>query len=202
MPLTAKWVAVLLTSAAAFTLTLPAHAQMSAADLKKQIQQRAGNIEEFRLLLNDPDQTVRLAALDVMLKSNDIAMRELAYGVCFNSADEAMRVVCLKNRFADLTTVGVQIGKIDSPSDTQSKALKEWGGIYNFEISEFDEKTGTFKTRGTHRAGTGQINGTGLVLSQAYCDGQLRLGEGGRMEGELGCRSNWTGTYPVFIQLQ
>ena len=157
-------------------------------------------------MLNDPDQTVRLAALDVMLKDDDIAMRELAYGICFNSADQAMRSVCLKNRFADLKTVGFKITEIEESSDDkqrekQRKAVEDWGGVYSFQIAEFDEKTGQFTSKGTYKQGTGQITGVTVVLSQAYCKGTLTLVDGGVLEGKLGCTASWKGTYHGHINL-
>lgn len=177
-------------------------AEMTAEALKQQIQERSGKIQEFRALLNDPDQTVRLAALDVMLKSDDIAMRELAYGMGFNSADEAMRAVCLKNKFADQKLISIKIADISSPSDKQKKALDDWGGIYAFEVKTFDEKTGQFTSAGHYRNGTGQLNGTRLEFSQPHCNGSFQLIDGAVLAGELGCRGGWSGKFEGQIGLQ
>jgi len=178
-------------------------AAVDADALKQQIQQRAQHIQEFRDLLNDPDQTIRLAALDAMLKSDDLAMREMAYGICFNSADETMRVVCLKNRLADLQTVTVQVDEIDNPTKQQQKALNDWGGVYSFEIKDYDEKTGQFTCAGgSYRNGKGQVAGSGIEFSQQYCQGSFRLVDGGVLEGDLGCVRGWLGTYPGRIRLQ
>ena len=177
-------------------------AEVTAEALKQQIQERSGKIQEFRALLNDPDQTVRLAALDVMLKSDDIAMRELAYGMGFNSADEAMRAVSLKNKFADQQMISVKISAIASPSDSQKKALGDWGGIYSFNVKGFDDKTGQFTTAGSYRKGTGQLNGTRMEFSQNYCNGTFQLGDGAMLAGELGCTGGWAGTYAGQISLQ
>ncbi len=177
-------------------------AESAAEALKRQIQERSGNMKEFRALLNDPDQTVRLAALDVMLKSDDVAMRELAFGVCFSSADEAMRAVCLKNKFADQKMISIKISDISSPSDTQKKALQDWGGIYTFTIKSFDEKTGQFVTKGQYVNGTGQLNGTRIEFAQAYCNGTFELSDGAVLKGELGCRGSWAGNFDGQIHLQ
>lgn len=191
--------AIVLTLGAAHSV----RAETSAEALKQKIQQRSQNIKEFRALLNDPDQTVRLAALDTMLKSDDIAMRELAYGICFNSADQAMRVVCLKNRFSDLQTLAIKIGEIDDPTDQQAKALAAWGGVYNCAIKDYDEKTGRFSCGGSsYYQGDGQITGTTVVLSARYCNVSMKLDEDGVLEGELGCNGNWSGTYPGRVRLQ
>jgi hypothetical protein len=180
----------------------PGQAELTADALKQQIQERSGNIQEFRALLNDPDQTVRLAALDVMLKSDDIAMRELAYGMGFNSADEAMRAVALKNKFADQKIISIKIADVSSPSDSQKKALDSWGGTYSFDVKSFDEKTGQFTTVGNYRKGTGQLNGTRIEFSHPYCNGAFTLADGAVLTGELGCTGNWSGKFEGSINLQ
>ena len=193
---------VLFVSCALLALSGIAVAETSAEALKRQIQERSAKIKEFRALLNDPDQTVRLAALDVMLKSEDLAMRELAYGVGFSSADDAMRAVCLRNKLADLTTVAIKIADISSATDQQKKALTDWGGVYTFELKSYDEKSGQFATAGSYKKGKGQVTGTGIEFAQNYCTGSFTLGEGAELVGELGCKGGWGGTYPGSIRLQ
>jgi hypothetical protein len=184
-------------------LSLPGvlSAETTAEALKQQIQQRSEKIKDFRALLNNPDQATRLAALDVMLKSDDLAMRELAYGVGFNSADDAMRAVCLKNKLADLQTIAIKISEINAPSKTQQKGLAAWGGIYSFDLKDYDEKTGRFGTAGTHKNGNGQVSGIGLEFYQKLCSGSFKLSDGNLLEGELGCSGGWSGTYPGQIRL-
>lgn len=190
--------------AAALVVVLPSvvAAEDNAEALLAKIQARAEKIKEFRALLNNPDQTVRLAALDVMLKSSDIAMRELAYGVCFNSADQAMRGVCLINKMADLQTVAIKIDEIADPSDSQKKAISDWGNSYAFTIKDVDEKTGRFETKGSYRNGAGQISGTGIEFVQNYCSGSFVLSDSAVLIGELGCSGGWAGTFPGRIRLQ
>ncbi len=181
-----------------------AFAETSAEQLKQRIQARSQRIAEFRALLNDPDQTVRLAALDEMLGSDDVAMRELAFGVCFNSADQAMRAICLRRKFADLGTINVEFPGTAGQewSASQLKVLQEWGGTYTFSVTGFDPKTGRFKTIGTYRNGKGQLSGTRLTFKHPYCAGSFALGDGAVLEGELGCTSSWAGTFKGVIRLQ
>jgi hypothetical protein len=180
----------------------PVKAETKDDDLKQKIHQRSQKINEFRALLNDPDPAVRLSALDTMLKSDDVAMRELAYGIGFSSADQSMRAVCLNNRFASLKTVVIKIATVDGFTEKQQKALARWGGDYRFEIKEYDEKTGQFSSTGGGHVGRGQVTGTRIDFSQQFCNGSFRLIDGGMLEGELGCTSTWTGIYPGRIDLQ
>ena len=180
----------------------PAAIAQTAAELKQQIQARSQNLAEFRALLNDPDQTVRLAALDSMLKSEDIAMRELAYGTCFNSADAAMRGICVKNKMSEMQTIVIEIDEFDGATEKEQKTINSWAGAYTFGIKEFDEKTGQMQTQGSYKGGTGHVTGTGFDFAQAYCSGKFELVDGGYLEGELRCTGSWGGRYPGRIRLQ
>ena len=180
----------------------PVAAQEDADELMRRIQERSARISQFRALLNDPDPVTRLAALDVMLKSDDVAMRELAFGVCFNSADQTMQVLCLKNKLGQMQTVAVTLKEAAERSETEATALSKWGGSYNFSIDSFDEKNGQFTTEGTYRKGTGQVTGIRVEFVQPYCRGSFELVEGAVLEGELGCTGTWAGTFPAEIRLQ
>lgn len=177
-------------------------AETSAEALKRQIQERSTKMKEFRALLNDPDQTVRLASLDVMLKSDDIAMREMAFGMCFNSADQAMLAICLKNKFADFQTLTLNIVEKSGWSDTEKKALADWGGVYSFDVTNYDEKSGQFTSAGSYKIGKGQITGIQVKFTQPYCNGTFKLIDGGILEGEIGCTGSWAGKFPAQIKLQ
>ncbi len=183
-------------------LAAPVANAQSAAELKQQIQARSQNLAEFRALLNDPDQTVRLAALDTMLKSDDIAMRELAYSSCLSSADAAMRGLCVKNKIGEMQTIAIVIADIDEPTEIEQKTVVSWGSAYNFTITEFDERTGQFKTAGLYKKGTGHVTGSGLDFAQPYCTGVFELVDSGYLEGELRCTGSWAGRYQGRIRLQ
>jgi hypothetical protein len=171
-------------------------------ELKHSIEERAHKIAEYRALLNDSDQSVRLAALDVMLKSGDTAMQELAYAVAFASADEPMRAVALKNRIANLHSIVVTIDKPNDASANEKRVWNTWGGTYGFSITTFDEKTGRFATTGVNTIGKGQVAGTTFEFVQQYCTGTFHLGKGAVLQGVLGCRTDLAGQYPGSINVQ
>ena len=79
------------------TLLLCFSAPLSYADATiDAIKARAQKIKEYKEILNSPDQITRLAALDVMMQSDDIIMKGAAFTAAFNSDDEEMRSVALK----------------------------------------------------------------------------------------------------------
>ena len=52
--------------------------------------------EELRKVLNSPDQNMRLAVFDQMVKSGDEAMKLIAYEAGLASADSVMRTMAFK----------------------------------------------------------------------------------------------------------
>jgi hypothetical protein len=191
-------------AAVAALVAIAAHADTpSDEDLKRSVHERSQQIAEYRKLLDDSDQSVRLAALDVMLKSDDLAMRELAYRVGFSSTDQTMRAIALKHRISDLQTVVIKIELPKDASEIEKKTAAGWGDAYAFGIKVVDEKSGRFATSGsTATRGEGQVVGTTFDFSQKYCKGTFRLGDGAVLQGSIGCKQGWAGTYPGTIDLQ
>ncbi|PHQ27236.1 hypothetical protein CLH62_06595 [Marinobacter guineae] len=176
----------------------------STEELLKEISERKERINQFRALLNDPDQSTRLAALDVMLKSDDLAMKEVAYGIGFNSADDAMRAVALKAKFRDITVMPFKVTSGEEETETEKSILEKWAGTYSFDLKEFNEDTGQFTFRGGDYSGsaTGQISGTGLEFQGGYCQGFFILGDSANLVGELRCKKPYEGTYTATARLQ
>lgn len=177
-------------------------AGQSAEELLKEINERKERINQFRALLNDPDQTTRLAALDVMLKSEDPAMKEIGYGAGFSSADDAMRALALKGKFRELTVLPLTLNPDDDPTENEKKILQQWAGTYRFQLTEFDDSTGRFTFKGGDSTGTGQVSGTGIEFESRYCRGQFTLGDGASLVGELRCQSGYQGRYIATARLQ
>lgn len=176
-------------------------AEDDADALLAQIKARSEKTKQFRDLLNDPDQTTRLAALDVMLKSDDLAMRELAFSVGFSSADDAMRSVCLKNKFNYLKTLPIKLTAREKATENEKKTLERFGSSYPLDIKEYDVNTGT--TKFTSRSDAiGQVSGTGFEFKDGICNGRFVLGDEPVLTGELACTSSYEGVYPATIRLQ
>lgn len=178
-----------------------AHAEVTAEQLIAQINERKARMDQFRALLNDPDQHTRLAALDVMLKSSDTALKEIAYGIGFASADDAMRALALKGKFRDLQALPLRFDLPKEASDRQAKTHLGWSGAYRFLLSDFDEITGQFTvvTEESNGAQPGHVSGIGMEFNSVNCRGQFELGDSATLIGELACKS--IGTFPASIRL-
>lgn len=177
----------------------------SAEELLKEINERKERINQFRALLNDPDQSTRLAALDVMLKSDDLAMKEVAYGIGFNSADDAMRALALKGKFRDVTVLPFKLTAGEKETEAEKSTLQKLANSYSFKLGEFHEDTGRFSFYGGDYPPTkynGQISGTGLEFQSRYCQGYFNLGDSANLIGELRCSGAFEGSYSATARLQ
>lgn len=174
-------------------------AEDDADALLAQIKARSEKTKQFRDLLNDPDQTTRLAALDVMLKSDDLAMRELAFSVGFSSADDAMRAVCLKNKFNYMKTLAIKLTAREKATENEKKTIERLGSSYPLNIREYDVNTGAITLAGS---GIGQVSGTGFEFNEGNCNGRFVLGDEPMLIGELSCIGGSVGIYPATIRLQ
>jgi len=174
-------------------------------DMLKQIQERAAKVKQYRELLGNPDQTIRISALDVMLKSDDHVMRELAFNLGFSSADDAMRAIALKNKIVYMKQLNFNLSLTETPTEVEKKGiLEEFSYAYSIDIQDYDINSGAFKFRNYGRS-KGQVSGTGLSLQDnSYnCSANTALSEGATLMGTLKCTAGkYKGSYLMEIQLQ
>lgn len=182
-------------------LAPPASALPSADDLKSSIENRAGEIEKYRVLLESNDQALRLAALDALLAEDNLALRQFAYRTAFSGTDQTMRAIALKRKIGEMKTLVIDVSAGKNPTEGEKKVLTSWGGTYAFEIQSFDEKTGTFVSDDYDHKGKGQVSGTTLSFAQHYCNGTFLLGDGAVLTGTLGCKTKWEGRFTGKVTL-
>ena len=180
-------------------IAFASHAETSSDDMLKQIQERAAKVKQFKELLNNPDQTIRVSALDVMLKSNDQVMRELAFNQGFSSADAAMNAIALKNKINYMQQLNFTLKLTDNPTEEEKKSITEYySNKYSIQISEYDLNTGSF----TFRAGKGQVSGAQVSTQYSAgtrCSSNSRLSDSALLKGTLKCSN---GNYLMELQLQ
>lgn len=168
---------------------------VSAESLADKIKKRSGEMSEVRALLNDSDQNTRLAAMDIMLKSDDTAMRELAYTTGFNSADDTMRAIALRNKFNELDTLTMYFTLPENATEKDKTQFEWFGGSLSLVFSGYDEKTGKFKSYGTKSPGgsytkVGNVSGLALNFNTRYCSGSLILNDESELQGVVTCQTN------------
>ncbi len=156
------------------------NAENSAQELLEKIQERAAKVQEFKALLNNPDQATRLAALDLMTSSEDPVMQEAAYSIGFASADNAMRAVALRRKLKNIQSLAITF---DSSSMNEKEKNKYAEGII-LEISDYDAENGQMNVK-NKSTGKGQITGTKFNFKETNYTGQFELRDNATLEGKV-----------------
>lgn len=177
------------------SVSVPAIAQPSAAEMLEQARTRAREIEDLKAVLNGPDQNMRLAAFDIMINSGDGAMRQLAIDIGLASADSLLQGMAFKEAILSLTQITMAI-EIDTtqPETVQQKAqaiLNASGSTYTLMITDRDKAAGTFKMKQY----SGQVSGTVMNFKNSYDTGTLSLADETTITGSV---TLYKGGYGVF----
>lgn len=195
-------------SAALFFCAASVVAADSGTDrsLANRITQRAEALKQYRDLLANPDQNIRLAALDEMTKSDSPTVRELAYKIGFSSPDETMRSLALYSIFSRrLSEVIVHVTNMDAVPESFAKTF---GSRLALGIRNFDHAKGQFVVA-TPWPGSrgGQVSGLSVVFTKGNryeenpgCNLNLHLEDGAILKGEMLC-GGFSGPVQVTIKL-
>ena len=161
-----------------------APAAPAVAPSAERIRAQAQRIKEFRDLLADRDPTVRLAALDEMLKSNDAAAREIAFEAGLGSAEPTMRALALRTRIFAMKSVVVELENRNKLPDEQWQVLMaHFGGpTHTFGLSKPDPQTGNILVNERH---SGQVSGQEFTFPYNSGVFRLTLGNAGVMSGTM-----------------
>lgn len=148
-------------------LSLPsaAHAQGTAAEILERARGQARDIEELRKVLNGPDQNMRLATFDAMVKSGDEALRLIAYETVLASADSVLRAMAFKALLLSQNNLHLTL----TPDPAAPKPIQEASADYLVKngsglvvpIDGRNAEAGTFKSSYWQ----GQVSGTELVFN-------------------------------------
>jgi hypothetical protein len=162
----------------------PAEAQSAAAKILEQARGQARDIEELRKVLNGPDQNMRLATFDAMIKSGDETMKQIAYETGLMSADSVMRGMAFKAVVMSLDNVHITLAPDPSAPkpivEASTAHLAKNGNSLILMIRTRDIEAGTF------RAGSYQGQVSGLEFTFDYGSngaGTLTLTDDNTMAG-------------------
>lgn len=170
-------------------LVLAISSDVFAQSAVEKIKARAAEINELKALLANPDPSIRIAAIDIMQNSEDLAMREMGFNAGINSSDESVLAVTIMNKFKLIKNFNIEmIPATKVPADKQ-KVLTEMGGRLGVNIKKYDQKTATFENSTTYSGNvrTSSISGTIIQLNTAYCNGALILDDELFFSGKLTC---------------
>lgn len=167
--------AALMSGVLALITPLPAFAQSTAAQILEQARTHAREIEDLRKVLNGPDQNMRLAVFDAMVKSGDEALRLLAYETGLASADSVLRAMAFKGLLMRQNNIHVALTVDPSAPKAMQEAsaqyLARFGNGLVVPMEDKNVEAGSFK-KGDWQ---GQVSGTEFVFSYFH-GGYTRAG--------------------------
>lgn len=166
----------------------------------EEIKAKANYYRDARQLLADPDASVRLAAINEMIRSSDPGLRSAAFEAAFSSGDEAIRSLAVKERLLALASFVFVPEK-----GKEAEALAE-AGLQNVA---FVRERAQSESDDVINIDYGSISISGQTISVRYSggwsfSGTLRHDEGGKMTGVLGWKDGTgekTGSVPVVLML-
>jgi hypothetical protein len=167
-----------------------AEAQSAAAKILEKARGQARDIEELRKVLNGPDQNMRLATFDAMIKSGDETLKQIAYEIGLMSADSVMRAMAFKAVVMSLDNLHFTL----TPDPTVPKKVQEASATYIGQrgngfvlpLDGKDAEAGTFR-RGNSE---GQVSGQELIFRAGNDNGTLTLTDDSTLAGTVRLNNN------------
>lgn len=143
------------------------------------IRARAAQVKEFQKLMNDPDATVRLSALDSMLSHDDGLIRDMGFELGFASSDFAVRSLALRTKLFQSKQLVVELGELIDSKGVRSRN-EQSGTTTTIYFREFDVKTGVI----TDSTGSSaKVSGVQFTWSSGSYSLLLRLQDNAILKG-------------------
>ncbi len=163
-----------------------ANAQDSIDEILEKARAKAQTIEKLKKVLNEePDQNVRLAAFNLLIENGDPVMHEVALEAGLASADKLLQSAAFKTAIMDLDRLHLILKEYPSSSAKMQKLAKAYieknGNQHVLVISKKDPKTGTFEGRYLQ----GEVIGTHLTFTDYSAKGTLFLKDDDSLQGEI-----------------
>jgi hypothetical protein len=160
-----------------------AEAQSAAAKILEKARGQARDIEELRKVLNGPDQNMRLATFDAMIKSGDETLQQIAYEAGLMSADSVMRAMAFKAVVMSLDNVHITLAPDPSAPkpivEASTTHLAKYGNGLVLMLRTKNIEAGTFKDGSWQ----GQVSGLEFTFDYGNSAGTLSLADDNTMAG-------------------
>ncbi len=187
MPRRLNVLLVALAVAAPLALLAPAgaEAQSAAAKILEKSRAQAREIEELRKVLNGPDQNMRLATFDAMVKSGDETLKQIAYEAGLLSADSVMRAMAFKALVMSqenlLLVLTVDPGAPKPVQQSSADHLGRNGTAYALRLGKKNDEAGTFEDG--PKGCVGQVTGLEVVVGCGGANVALTLQDDNSLAG-------------------
>lgn len=161
-------------------------AQDSVEQLLEKARARAGEIEKLKKVINEePDQNVRLAAFDLMINNGDNTMHEVAVEAGLASADKLLQAAAFKEAIMSLDrlhlTLVVDTDASDEIQGISQAYLDKNGDQYVLTFKKKDTKAGTISGHNF----SAQVTGTQLTYTWGYSNGTVSLKDDDAVSGDI-----------------
>lgn len=157
-------------------------------------QERAGVLDQVRLLLADDSASVRLAVFEEVMKSDDPVLRSMAMESALNSDDDRLATAALRQLFQDREYLSVELLEPRDPSQPQAYTFRVWRELMLSELRidrATDELSGRFRSADANGRFVGHLTRSGwrIGMSRHGFDCTLELAQLGGVDlsGALEC---------------
>ena len=176
----------ILVVAAGLVVSEGVFSQDSADQILEKARARAAEIEKLKKVLNEePDQNVRLAAFDLMISKGDSVMHEIAVEAGLASADKLLQAAAFKEAIMNLARLHLTLVVDPDASETIQQASQAYldknGDQYVLPFDKKDTKAGTVSS-GYFSA---QVTGTQLTYKWQKNNGTLSLRDDNAVSGDI-----------------
>lgn len=151
----------------------------------EQIKRRAAEINEMKSLLQSADPALRLAAIDTMQNSQDLAMRELGFSAGLQSSDEAVVALTIRNKFTTIDNFIISLIKPEK-DENKIKIYDGLGGRILYNIRSYDKARGKIST---NYSGQSTISGLNFFIGSESCRGEFKLADDLVYRGIITCEN-------------
>jgi len=188
-------------------LSFSAAAQtLSPADITAKINEKAGLINEYQALLNDPDPTRSIAAMEVMLESGDAKLQRMALDFGLFSPNKLVQYSALKAFFASRPVLRLYIdGSSVKDQDYFARSIRDLSGTVDnntrgfatMKVGEFNPEQSCYKHSGSNGCFV-RISETEVAINPWRGNWvQLTLNDQGELTGVVGFSPPAPITVPV-----
>jgi len=157
----------------------------SASEIIEKARAEAKEFNEFKLALEDPDQSVRLAVFEQMLKQPAAPLRMMAIQAGLTSSDDIMRSRALVAQILDMDHLVIHL-KVNEKANSKSqeatkKLLLRDGDVWRLSIRQKNPDDNTFSIGvGEY---SGKVNGLQVSLLRGPSGMHFQLDDNNRLVG-------------------
>lgn len=179
---------------------------LSPAEIMAKVNEKAGNVNEYQALLNDPDPARSMAAMEVMLESGDAKLQRMALDYGLFSPNKQVQYAALRAFFESRPVLRLYIdGAEVKDQDYFNRSIGNLSGTVDqskrgfatMKVGEFDAKDSCYRHNNNNSCFV-RISETEVAINPWRSNWiQLTLNDQGELRGAIGFNPPAPITVPV-----